>query len=85
VNRCQQSFPNFLTFFAIFHIFLFTQNVRLTGSVWFSHESVSVFQVGRLSVFGFLYVFFKKVGSVFGVGFREYRDIGIGFSDFFVS
>jgi hypothetical protein len=28
---------------------------------------------------------FLKVGSVFGVGFREYRDIGIGFSFSIVS
>jgi hypothetical protein len=34
-----------------------------------------------VSVFGFLFGFLK-VGSVFGVGFREYRDIGIGFSVF---
>jgi hypothetical protein len=47
------------------------------GCKWLysSHGSVSVFQVG----IGFLYGFLK-VGSVFGVGFREYRDIGIGFS-----
>jgi hypothetical protein len=35
-----------------------------------------------VSVFGFLFGFLK-VGSVFGVGFREYRDISIGFSFFF--
>jgi hypothetical protein len=33
-----------------------------------------------VSVFGFLYGFLK-VSSVFSVGFREYRDIGIGFFD----
>jgi len=32
-----------------------------------------------VSVFGFL-----KVGSVFGIGFSKYRDIGVRFSVFFV-
>jgi len=36
-----------------------------------------------VSVFGFLSVFFK-VGSVFGIGFSKYRDIGVGFRNFFV-
>jgi hypothetical protein len=45
-----------------------------------SHGSVSVFQVGI--GFRFFVRFFLKVGSVFGVSFREYRDIGIGFSFF---
>jgi hypothetical protein len=36
----------------------------------------------RFSVF---FSVFLKVGSVFGVGFPKYRDIGIGFSVFLVS
>jgi len=31
-----------------------------------------------VSIFGFLFGFFK-VGSVFGIGFSKYRDIGVGF------
>jgi len=37
--------------------------------------------IKSVSVFGFFSVFLK-VGSVFGIGFSKYRDIGVGFRFF---
>ena len=54
-------------------------------SNWTSGNMVLVMSRCRflksVSVFGFLHGFLK-FGSVFGVGFLKYRDIGIGFSVF---